>query len=508
MTSKRTINNLISSVILQVVTALSGLILPHFFISYYGSAINGMVSSITQFLSYLALVESGISASATVELYRPLEQKDDMSRNYVLSAAKKFYLQSGVLYVVLLALLVLMYPSIIRDQVDRTTTMLMIIVLAGSNLIDYFILGKYRVLLSADQRISVLNNIQSMGTILNIVVSIALMFAGQDVVIVKLAATVIYACRTVLIVLYVRRHYDNIRFDVKTEKNALPQRWSALFHQIVGVICNNTDIILITVCLGSRSLIEASVYYVYALAANMFTSLANSLSGAITPTFGKLLVSDRKDELRDTFDSFEFLYFVLIFTIYTCMYVLLLPFVRIYTASVSDAEYIRHGLAGLFVMMGLVQNIRIPALSMICAAGHYKQTQWRAFAEAVINLGITLALIFRYGIAGAVIGTICSYGYRTIDSIIYNKRFFEHDVLKITFTRLLRNAVVMALIVFISMKIGVTASTWGGFFVKGLIMFVISILLFLAVNYAFEGRKIKRHIEIVRSMLKGKEQSK
>jgi hypothetical protein len=65
----------------------------------------------------------------------------------------------------------------------------------------------------------------------------------------------------------------------------------------------------------------------------------------------------------------------------------------------------------------------------------------------------------------------------------------------------------MALIVFISIKIGVTASTWGGFFVSGLIMFVVSILLFLIVNYAFEGRKIKRHIEIVRSMLKGKEQS-
>ena len=493
MTSKSALKNIISSIILQVVTALSGLILPHFFIVFYGSAINGMISSVTQFLSYLALVEAGIGASAIVALYKPIEEKNENERNYILSAAKKFYFQSGVIYILLLMILLFCYPMLTGDQTDRITTILMIIVLAGSNLIDYFLLGKYRVLLSADQKVYVLNNIQSIGTILTIIVSLLLMFHNQDVVLVKFIATAVYACRTFAVIIYVRHHYSNIRFNIKTEKNALPQRWNALFHQIVGVICNNTDIVLITICLGSKSLVEASVYYVYNLAASMFTSLANSLSTAITPTFGNLAISERKEALWETYDNFEFFYFILIFTLYACMYVLLLPFVSIYTAGVNDANYIRPSLVGLFVLMGLVQNIRIPALSMICAYGHYKETQWRALIEAVINLSVSIVLILRLGIAGTVIGTICSYAYRTIDSIIYSRKFFERKVLKTTFIRLGRNALVMILFCYCVQAIGIQIDSWEKFFVDGLILFCSCIILFACVNYIFEHRKFKKH---------------
>ena len=505
MTSRQAFRNIKSSIVLQIATAVSGLILPHFFIQFYGSAINGMVSSITQFLSYLALVEAGISAAAIVELYKPLEENNEERRNYVLSAAKSFYLKSGVLYIVLLGILIGTYPSLIENQTDRITTVLMIIVLASSNLIDYFILGKYRVLLSADQRIYVLNNFQSVGTALNVVVSIALMILHQNVILVKLVATIIYSIRTFFVIAYVHRHYKNVEFNLKTDKNALPQRWNALFHQIVGVICNNTDIILITVCLGKKSLIEASVYYVFNLATSMFTSLATSLSNAITPTFGKLMVSDDNQDFYRMYDIFEFLYFTLIFTVYTCMYLLLLPFVALYTSNATDANYIRPSLVVLFSLMGLVQNIRIPSLSVICAAGHYKQTQWRALCEAVINLTVSIILINKLGIAGAVIGTICSYTYRAIDSVIYNRRFFEYKVQNKSFLRICRNAVLFSGVSILFMKVIPEIESWVGFVGIGSVLFIIVALLFALLNYGFEREKIKEHYSLAKRLLKNRE---
>ena len=504
MESGQAIKNIRSSIILQIATALSGFILPHFFIKYYGSAINGMVSSITQFLSYLALVEAGISASAIVELYKPLDEGNEEERNYVLSATKRFYLQSGIIYVSLLVVLLFSYPLLIEGQTDRITTVLMILVLAGSNIIDYFILGKYRVLLSADQRLYVLNNIQSIGTALNVVLSIVLMLLNQSVILVKFVATFIYACRTIFVVKYVDRNYHNISFKVATLKTALPQRWNALFHQIVGVICNNTDIILITVCLGSRSLIEASVYYVFSLATNMFTSLASSLSNAITPTFGRLMVSEHKQSFESAFDTFEFVYFILFFSIYSCVFALLLPFVSVYTASVNDANYIRPELALLFATMGLIQNIRIPSLSVICAAGHYKQTQWRAFAEAAINLSVSIVLIFKLGIAGAVIGTICSYAYRSFDSIIYIRRFFDHQILGRTFSRLLRNGAVLVGVVYLINRNKVLINSWIDFFFNGLLLFLITSTLFVLANYLFEPKKLKDHYAYIKKRIQRK----
>ena len=48
----------------------------------------------------------------------------------------------------------------------------MILVLASSTLVDFFFLGKYRVLLTANQRGYVVAVIQSVGTVVNMAVSI------------------------------------------------------------------------------------------------------------------------------------------------------------------------------------------------------------------------------------------------------------------------------------------------------------------------------------------------
>ena len=49
--------------------------------------------------------------------------------------------------------------------------------------------------------------------------------------------------------------------------------------------------------------------------------------------------------------------------------------------------------AVLFMLIGFANNIRIPCLTMINAAGHFKETQWRAILEAVINITVSLLLI-------------------------------------------------------------------------------------------------------------------
>ncbi len=60
MKLNRMYRNLISNLIVQIIATLSGFIIPKLIINVYGSALNGMVSSIGQFLTYAGLVEAGI----------------------------------------------------------------------------------------------------------------------------------------------------------------------------------------------------------------------------------------------------------------------------------------------------------------------------------------------------------------------------------------------------------------------------------------------------------------
>ena len=129
MRSEQAFKNMAANLFLQVVVFLSGIILPRFILEAYGSTVNGMITSVNQFLTYLSLAEAGVATASVVALYNPLAlgRKDEV--NSILSATRKFYNRSGVLFFVLTAALVVVYPLFISRQLDHGLVRWMIVVL-------------------------------------------------------------------------------------------------------------------------------------------------------------------------------------------------------------------------------------------------------------------------------------------------------------------------------------------------------------------------------------------
>ena len=132
MRSKRAFQNILSSVVLQIITVLTGIYIPQLMIRTYGSDINGMVSSITQFISYLSLVEAGVSNAAIVALYTPLANDDKVAVNQVMSATKIFYIKSGIAFVALLLTLIIFYPFFVNNEIDPSMVRWMVLILGSS----------------------------------------------------------------------------------------------------------------------------------------------------------------------------------------------------------------------------------------------------------------------------------------------------------------------------------------------------------------------------------------
>lgn len=140
MRTKRVVLNLMSNVLLQVVAAVINFILPRLFMTTYGSATNGLVSSIKQFLSYLKIVEAGVGSASIVALYKPLAQRDKDQINGILSATNLFYRRSGYVFVGLVAILAICYPLIVGDEVNPRTAFYMVLILGGiSGMWEYFL---------------------------------------------------------------------------------------------------------------------------------------------------------------------------------------------------------------------------------------------------------------------------------------------------------------------------------------------------------------------------------
>lgn len=199
MRSEQALKNMIANLLLQVIVFASGIILPRFFMEAYGSNVNGMITSVNQFLGYLGLAEAGVGTASVVALYAPLANHNTDEVNSILSATRRFYNRSGMLFLSLVGVLTFVYPFMISRQLDDAAVRGMILVLASSTLVDYFFLGKYRVLLTANQQGYVVALIQSAGTIVNMVLSIILIYRGANVLLVKAVATGVYMLRLFLV---------------------------------------------------------------------------------------------------------------------------------------------------------------------------------------------------------------------------------------------------------------------------------------------------------------------
>lgn len=334
-------------------------------------------------------------------------------------------------------------------------------------------------------------------------VSIGQIQLGFSALAVKTTAAVIYVLRSLAAILYCKFKYPDYHFKDKPDTSAFSQRNAALVHQITGAVANNAATVLLTVLLKKDALAEVSVYSVYNLVAYSLSSFINAIINGLTPSFGQVIFKGEKDVLKNSFSTYEFLLFIIVFICYICMAVLLYPFISLYSADFNDGVvYLRPELVALFSFAGVLQAIRMPGLTLICAAGHYKETQGRAITELIINIAVSVALTPFFGIAGVILGMCASYLYRTTDVIIYSAKNFLPGTLKKTFVRLLRNLVVAVVLLMGGFYlVPQTVDSWLTWLISAVIFGIVSCVLLVLMNFVFEPDEYKKLLSRAKEML-------
>ena len=171
MSAGRTKNatlNILFAIILQLVTFVRGLILPRIIIPAYGSDINGLVSSITQFLTYISLLEAGVGTIFRSSLYKPLADGDTDKVSGVINEQKRFYRKIGLVFVFYVIALCFIYPLIAKTKISTEYIVSFILILSISTFAEYFISLPYVSLLSADQKVRISYIVSIVYTIVNI----------------------------------------------------------------------------------------------------------------------------------------------------------------------------------------------------------------------------------------------------------------------------------------------------------------------------------------------------
>jgi O-antigen/teichoic acid export membrane protein len=392
-------------------------------LSYFGSEINGLVSSVTQFVGYFALVEAGLSAAMVCSLYKPLAENDKDGISAIVSAAKRFYYKSGYIFLALVGLLAMTYPFFVDYPAGMGygDILLLVFISGVSGAIDMFTLAKYTALLNADQKTYVISLASTAYVILNTVLIALFAALGLDIAFVKGIALLAVLSRTVILVAYCRKQYPYINNKAKPNYSALDKRWDALFQQILGVVQNGAPVVILTVVTGDLKLV--SIYAVYNMVIAGLGALLGIFNSGLAASFGEVIAKGEKKTLQKAYSDFETAYYLVISVIYAVAFVMILPFIKIYTAGITDAVYTDSLVGFLFVLNGLLYNIKTPQGMLVLSAGLYKETRYRSLAQALIIIVVGVPLAYFYGLVGVLLGLLASNIYRAVDLLFFIPKY-------------------------------------------------------------------------------------
>lgn len=421
---RKSIKNLLYSILGQVVTIAFGLVLPRLFVVSYGSEVNGLLNSLNQLLICLNLFEAGVGAATMQALYKPVAQSDWSAINGVLSATNRYYRKTGRWYLLSLIGLSLCYPLIVDSELSYLTVCGAVFFSGIGNVVLFYFQGKYRFLLQAEGKSYIITNlttIVSTGVSLSKVILILL---GANIVLILAAAFLIQCLQAVYILWYIRRNYRDLHLNVPPNEQAIAQKDFALIHQISTLIFNNTDVLILTVVCGLR---VVSVYSMFKMVTSHLETILRIFYDSISFVLGQTYQMDKALYTR-RIDLVESYHSAVLYALFSVALFLFLPFMRLYTAGVTDINYVDPKLAVLFVLCSLMDKSRFPMVQTINYAGHYKETTPQTITESVINLTVSLVGVHFLGIYGVLLGTIAAMAYRTNDIIIYaNRRLLDRS---------------------------------------------------------------------------------
>ncbi len=485
--------NIITSLLLQGVVIIQGLILPRLNLAAFGSEVNGLVSSISQFLSFISLLEGGLGTVVLAELYKPIEERDEERVKKVLAECQSFFTKLALLFVVYTVILAIAFPFIKHTSFSFGYICTLVFIISLTTLTQYLFSITYKLFLQADQKIYIVHLVSTGFHLVNMTVTVIILKLYPRVHLVKLVAGLLFMIQPIVFRRFVdKRFHTPIRIK-KRDVMILPERWSGFGQNLAHFVNMNTDVAVLTFIVGYK---EVSVYSIYMIVINALRSLITNVANSYHSALGKYYARGDKTELREKFYQFEALMSLGSVAVYNTCLILINQFIRIYTKETVDANYYQPVFAIIMVFATLVYCVRLPYQMLVTAAGKFRETNTGAFVEAGLNLVVSVCLVFRFGLIGVAVGTLLAITYRYIYFLIYLRKNILETPLTHYIPIWMVSIAISALSAFVYFETAVPVSDFFDFFLKGAGVFAAELAL-AGVGYAllYAIRRIRGKVQ-------------
>lgn len=466
---KNILTNILTGFVGQFVVIILGIIIPKLMINAYGSDVNGLVSTVSQIFTYLALLEAGIGQATRNALYKPIACSNKQDINEVLQAAKSYFKRITVYYAIGVIIISAIAPMVIKTNVDKVYVFLIVILEGLSGVISFYYIETPVIMLNADGKGYVNNILNLSNKIIAYVIKIIMSMFGVNIILLQFSYFVITVAKVIFYNAYFKKFYPWVCLRPNKSFSILKDRNSYILTEIAWTIFSSTDMIVISTFISTQL---ASVYSIYNMIFSNLNILLNSIANSISYILGQSYHEDIKkyEKLHDAFTS---MYLGSMTILMSICYMLTIPFVSLYTKGITDINYIYPSLPILFCLVQLLSWSRNVSGNLTGIAGYAKSTSYISLLEAFTNITLSIILINKFGIVGVLLATVVALPLKVLWCIYISDRKVLHRSYKRTCVILGGNYVFFFCIVLISHYFKLEINSYGMFLLWGVILTIV-----------------------------------
>ncbi len=407
MRTENSLKNISIGILSQIVIVILGFVSRKVFIDSLGVEYLGLNGLLTNVITMLALVESGIGTSIVYFLYKPLAEKDKPRIIALIQLYKKAYkVIASIVFVLSMAL----YPflEILIKDGDSLSHLTIVYLLFVAKNMTYYLNAHKVVLINADQKGYVIAGYNFIFQIITTVAKIIILLLTQNYVLFLLVELILFIFQTLFNGRIVEKRYSYIKTKQKyyitnTEKEKLIVNIKALFlHNIGTFFVFGTDNILISSLIGIGAV---GLYSNYTMIIGQLGALVSPIMGGVGASIGNLIAVETNEKRYSVFKVIDLVNFWIYSFCVIFLFVLLEPFIDWWLGEGLLLDSLTFSVILVNFFLG---GLRASILMFKVKGGIFTQDKYIPLFEAAINLGASLILVKYLGLAGIFLGTTIS----------------------------------------------------------------------------------------------------
>lgn len=402
---KHSVNNIIFSVIEQVVRILLNFVTRTVFIKVLEDSLLGVNGLFTDILSLLSIAELGFGTAIIYGMYKPLADKDERKIAALMNYYKKIYNFLALIIAVFGLALVpfLKYLVNLENPIDNLTLYYLIFL---ADTVCSYLLANRTAIIEADQNYHLIKKYNTCFIVLKCILQILSLIIFKSFILYLLIQVLTTFGANLYGAIIAKKKYPyafyNVKLD-KKEKKSLIENVKALFvYKIGNVLINHTDNIIMSIICGTVNVGYYSNYNMIVFSINRFLNIVfNSIKASV----GNLNAENNQERKIKIFYNLDFFANWLYGFIAVALWLLLNDFMMIWIGTkYTFDKYVVFAIVLIFYIMGMNSLI----LTYRDTTGIFRETKYIYLTGSILNVFLSIVLGKIYGVFGILIATSIS----------------------------------------------------------------------------------------------------